>query len=299
MTLSYSWRLLCLSAAVFFLVNMAAGSAIALAAPLAVRLASRMSPRRAAHLLLAIRLLPPALAAVLVGALCIPSYLWLEPGSSAEYVGTSCLVLAILGSVVSFSALARASRAAVISRRVLRRPSPCLALAGILRPRLIVSPAVRDVLTPDQLEAALEHERAHWHSRDNLKRLLLLLSPGLLPFCSGFAYLERAWSRFTEWAADDRAVSDNPARSLALAAALVNVARLQAHVPAAPLATSLLGETPDLAARIHRLLHPAPVSERQRSHTAVTFVLAFVFLAILIQPSTLAAAHRVLERLME
>jgi Zn-dependent protease with chaperone function len=299
MTLSYSWRLLCLSAAVFFLMNLAAGSAVASAAPLAIRRARRMTPRRAAHLLLTIRVLPPALAAVLVGALCIPSYLWLEPGSSAEYVGTSCLLLAILGAAVCFAALARASRAAVVSQRVLRRPSPCLALAGILRPRLIVSPAVREVLTADQLEAALEHERAHWHSRDNLKRLLLLLSPGLLPFCSGFVVLECAWSRFTEWAADDSAVSNNPARSLSLAAALVNVARLQGHIPAAPLATSLLGETPDLVARIHRLLHPAPVSERQRPHTAVMFVLASLFVAILIQPSMLAAAHRILERLME
>jgi len=297
--LSYSWRLLCLSAAVFFLVNLAAGSAVALVAPVAVRFAGRSAPSRAARFLLALRLLPPILAVIVVLSVCVPSFLWLEPGASAEHVGSPCLVLAALGAAVCIAAAVRSRRAAIFSRRVLRTQSPCLALAGLLRPRFIVSPAVRAVLTPDQFAAALAHERAHWHSRDNLKRLLLLLSPGPLPFFHWSTHLDRAWSRFTEWAADDRAVSNDPVRSLSLAAALVHVARLQANAPAAPLATSLLGETPDLAARIDRLLHPVPAPERQPSHPGLTAVLAGVFIAILLQPSTLAAAHRILERLME
>jgi Zn-dependent protease with chaperone function len=298
-TLSYFWRLLCLSSAVFFLANLAAGAAAALTAPLLIRLSGRLAPARAARLLLAFRLAPPVVASTLVLALCIPSYVWLEPRGSVERVSAACLFIAALGLTTLIAAAARASHAVATSNRVLRRRPPSLALAGILRPRLIVSPAVRQLLTPDQLEAALAHERAHWDSRDNLKRLLLLLAPGILPFCSGFTALERAWHCFTEWAADDCAAAGSPARSLSLAAALVQVARLQAHAPATPLVTSLLGEAQDLSARIGRLLHPARVSEGRPSHPAISIALACAFLAIVLQPSTLAAAHSILERLID
>ena len=64
------------------------------------------------------------------------------------------------------------------------------------------------------------------NSADNFKRLLLLLAPDALPFLRGSAAVERAWLRFTEWAADDSAVNQDAACSLSLAEALVRVARL-------------------------------------------------------------------------
>ncbi len=302
MTLSYAWRLLCLSGAVFFLIHFAVGAAVALGAPAAICLAERFPPRRAAGFLLGLRLLPAVLAAAVVAAVCVPSYLWLEPNAGVEHVGAACLAAAALGSAAWLFAGARAWRAALRSHRLLRDRQPCLALAGILRPRLIVSPTVRAVLTPEQFETALAHERAHWVSRDNLKRLLLLLAPGLLPFCPGFGRIERAWGRFTEWAADDSAAAGSTRRSLSLAAALVRVARLQTRPVALPLATSLLGEGPDLAARVARLLHPAPrriAAERSRMPLGLAAALALAFGAILFHPATLSAAHQLLERLME
>jgi Peptidase family M48 len=301
MTLSYIWRLIFLSAAVFFLLNLALGAVVALASPFAIRLAERTAPRRAARLLLLLRLSPTAVASLVVLAVCVPSYLWLEPGSGDEHVGAACLAAAALAVVVSISAAARVCRAAIRSRDFLRHHTPSLAIAGILRPRLIVSPAVLRTLTPEQLETALDHERAHWLSHDNLKRLLMLFSPGLLPFYSGFGRIERAWARFTEWAADDTAAAGSATRALSLAGALVHVARLQT-TPPPPLATSLLGEAPDLAARVTRLLHPEQRPVRQlRSGATIgaAMVLSTAFAVILLDPRTLNLAHSLLERLME
>jgi hypothetical protein len=181
---------------------------------------------------------------------------------------------------------------------------PCVALAGIIRPRLLVSPAVEQALTPDQLQAALDHERAHGDSRDNLKRLVLTLAPGVLPFYSAFGPIERNWARFTEWAADDCAARGDRIRSMSLATALVRVARLQRRIATAPLATSLLGDPPDLTVRVHRLLHPDPLPGRaagpaRRSGIAIWLAVAAGVTAAMWNPAALATAHRLLEHLME
>jgi len=303
MTLTYLGRLLCLAAAVFFLLNLALGVAVSLASPLAIRLAGHWRPRRAAPFLLLLRLLPGALAALVVLAVCVPSYLWLEPGAAAEYVGAPCLGAAALGAAIWLASLARVWEAVVRSNRLVRSGTTQVAVAGILRPKLIVSPAVADVLTPDELAAVLAHERAHWSSRDNLKRLLVLLAPATLPFGAGFEHIESAWLRLAEWAADDDAVAGNPRRSLSLAAALVRVARLQME-PAPPLATSLVGEPGDLEARVARLLSQTPVAELRgrrvpvvRTGLAVAAAAAFGVAAA--HPATLFTVHWLLERVME
>ena len=111
---------------------------------------------------------------------------------------------------------------------------------------------------PGQLAAALRHEEAHRISRDNLKRLLLLLAPGLLPGLHGFGAIERGWARFSEWAADDDAVAGDAHRSLSLAAALVRVARMGGSAPVSPLTAAFLGDSREISARVDRLLSPAP-----------------------------------------
>ena len=74
----------------------------------------RRRARRAAHaaapagrFLLALRLLPAALALFVVAGLCVPSYLWLEPETGPEEVGAGCLAAAILAAVLWGTSTAR------------------------------------------------------------------------------------------------------------------------------------------------------------------------------------------------
>lgn len=191
---------------VVFLIYAALSTAAWLVAPSAIRLGESLKPRFAARLLLVLRLLPVAVAAFIVSALCVPSYLWLEPDADAERVGIACCLVALLGVALWATSLARVLRAIFISLRYRRRceresnatlipnqqepllvvdiEGAVLALAGVIRPRVVVSRGVLQALLPHQLDAALEHERAHQFSRDNLKRFL--------------CFSRRAFTRFRE-----------------------------------------------------------------------------------------------------
>jgi hypothetical protein len=322
MTAPYVVRLISICLAAFFLIYLAAGLVVSFLTPFAVRIAERVRPARAARLLLALRLLPLGFAAVAVAGLCVPSYLWLEPAGTSEEVGLACLCAALLagaGWVVSF---ARSWRAAARSLGYIRycrsaghraslglesEPAwvveggkPFLVLAGILQPRLMVSSGVVEALPAEQLAMALRHEHAHRVSRDNLKRLFLLLAPDILPFWRAFAVLDRAWARFTEWAADDFAVAGDSARSLSLAAALVRVARMGACPQTPPLVTSLLADNHDLAQRVDRLLAqvPSAAETHPRPWLALAGTLAAASLvAAMLQPATLSSVHTLLEHL--
>jgi Zn-dependent protease with chaperone function len=318
MTLAYLPRLFCVSMAAFFLVHSALGLAVALLSPGAVRAAQRMSSRSAARLLLTLRLLPAGFGLFAVAAFCIPSYCRLEPDAGAESVSFGFLAAALLGLAIWIVSLTRACSAAGRSLRYVRQcagrntrlagprceiwlveaPVPVLALARILRPRLLISKNVVNALSEDELGAVLDHERAHRASYDNAKRLALLLAPGLLPFYSGFGALDRNWARFAEWAADDRAVAGNPLRSVSLAAALVRVARLGLATPAL---MSSFADRRDLPARVDRLLRTAPRREPRAPRVAPLVAgaaLAAALLAAALQPAATAPVYMLLERLV-
>jgi Zn-dependent protease with chaperone function len=324
MILPYPLRLLSLCLATFFLVHLILGLAALLLTPAAIRLAGRIRPCRAARLLLGWRLFPLGGSVFLVAGLCVPSFLWLEPKSAAEEVGPACLAAGMLAVALwgisvarGLGAIARSSRYVDRCLRsghrtylagevspvwVIEDPAGCLVLAGIVHPRVILSRSVVNTLSAGQLSAALLHERAHQRSRDNLKRLLLLLAPDVLPFWRCFGALERGWTKFAEWAADDGAVGGDSGRSLSLAAALVRVARLGPARQASPLVTCLVDDRADLSARVDRLLHVAPPGEAGR---AVALLMAGACMAaissgvaVMLQPGTLHFAHRFLERLI-
>lgn len=328
MNAPYVFRLACLGLASFFLVNGIAATAVALLSNAAIRITETMRPRSAARFLFTLRMLPSALGLAVVLGLCVPSYLWLEPQFASERVGFTCLLLAALACIASSRSLVRTALALKASARLrsewrhsgggaqltreesqsvsdkrallVQKKEPLLALSGIFRPRMVISRGVLAELSKEQLDVAVRHEMAHRESRDNLKRLLLVLSPDSVPFASGFASLEKTWARFSEWAADDEAVQGDSQRALSLATALLRVARMGARPRLSILQTSLLPEDQDLSARVDRLLSGGALPIEEVSHDcsrsivrAVCFAVCAVALVGI--PASLSSVHRLLE----
>jgi Zn-dependent protease with chaperone function len=328
MNAAYLFRLVCLSLASFFVVNGIVGAPTALFSSAVIRIAETMRPRSAARLLFIVRVFPSALGVMVVLVLCVPSYLWLEPQFASERVGFACLLLAALAGIASSRSLVRTALALGASARLrnewrhsgghaqlteeespsvgderallVQKKEPLLALSGVFRPRMVISRGLLMELSKEQLDVAVRHEMAHRDSRDNLKRLLLVLSPEPFPFASGFIALERTWARFSEWAADDEAVQGDSQRALSLATALLRVARMGARPQLSILQTSLLPEDQDLSARVDRLLCVEALPTENASHAssrAIVRGLCFVFCAVVLVavPATLSSVHRLLE----
>jgi beta-lactamase regulating signal transducer with metallopeptidase domain len=126
---------------------------------------------------------------------------------------------------------------------------------GFLRPILIVSDTLSKLLPPQQMSLAVEHERAHVRSWDNLKRLLLVFAPDLLPFTRSMRSLERNWAALAEWAADDHAVDGDARKALTLAETLVQVAKLGGEVQQNAHLSSLFAlHSLDFRRRVDRLI---------------------------------------------
>jgi len=328
MNAAYLFRLVCLSLASFFLVNGIAGAATALFSSAAIRSAQTMRPRPAARFLFILRMVPSVLGVTVVLGLCVPSYLWLEPQFAPERVGLACLLLAALAGVMCSDSLIRTAQAIRTSARlkkewrhsgndtlltdqesqavvgekatVIQKKEPLLVMSGIFRPRMVISSGVLTELSKEQLAVAVRHETAHRESRDNLKRLLLVLSPQFSPFANGFAALEKTWVTFSEWAADDEAVQGDSQRALSLAAALLRVARMGKQARLSVLQTSLLSADQDLSARVERLLclESLPMENARQAHSrAVVRSLCLIVCAagLVGIPATLSSVHRLME----
>jgi Zn-dependent protease with chaperone function len=324
MTLPYLPRLVCLAMASFFLVYSVTAAIVSLLAPLAIGFAQGLAPRLAARFLLALRLLPFTLATGMALGLCVPSYLWFEPELFDEPVGLTCVTLAALGLGICGAVVLRTIRAgtrtAMFARQcrrsghemavagqflptfVVEGSAPFLALTGIVRPRVVMSESIFKALSGEELSVVLRHEYAHRTSRDNLKRLCIFLAPGITRLLGGGRALERAWNTFAEYAADEEAVGGDISRSLALASALVRVARFGSMRGPATLAAPFVGEVSELAARVDRLLTGTRCCEsarRMSSLKATSVVLAAGGVAaVIFQPATLRFVQSMLERLV-
>jgi len=231
----------------------------------------------------ALRVLPGAAAALFVAAIFLPSYWLFEPRDAGEAFNVTLLALAGLavGALVAagLRGVAAWHRAALRTRTWMRtaRPlalpgtqvpafeldadAPLLALAGIVRPRLLVTRGLLAALTPEELAACVAHELAHSRSHDNLKRLAMRLMPDVLPFTTAAGVLERRWASSAEHRADRHASAGDAQARWALASALLKVARLTPLTPITEPISALVGGA-DLASRVSRLLDERPRARR-------------------------------------
>lgn len=285
---------------------------------LARRLGDGRLARRPAALL-ALRLMPAAISALFVFAIFMPAHWRFEPRGLAETFGFAVYAAAAAGAQLALRSVRRAASVAAAGWRLractaLPRIASAAAgtteiyevqgmagvsLAGVVRPRILVGPAVRQSLTRAELEAALAHEMAHRAAFDNVKRCVMFCAPDFFGGSMAAERVEQQWRAAAEWQADARAVRGDRSRATDLASALVKVARIATAAPArltSP-AWSTLHEAPLLETRVRRLVAGDASVERQ-SGTG-WLVAAAALLAATVAAGAMAAArvHQVTETL--
>lgn len=283
--MSYAALALCLSIIAFSgAAAIASGAAALLHATLARRL-ERVSASGRASAYLWLRLAPTAVGFLFAGLFFVPAFVLFEPRDSGEQITAAVIGVTLLAALP----LLRGTRTAVSAWRstrtrvagwldeaqplrmrdpvslpafVVRAPFPVVAVVGVLRPFLVVSRAVLDACSGDELAAILAHEATHVARRDNFKRLLMRTAPDLLARTAAGRDLELKWQQASEEVADDGAGSR---RSLDLAAALVKVARLAQGHPAPPAMMAAFCRGGDIARRVSRLTAERPPHRPERN----------------------------------
>jgi hypothetical protein len=141
----------------------------------------------------------------------------------------------------------------------LRRPRvlPAVATLGLLRPTIVVSGRLNEVLDPEALAAAMAHEEAHVRHRDPLRIWLAQIATDMQWPSPA------ARSRFDGWLSSLEIARDEEARvegapGPALAAAVVAVAKMTMGGRHELSMATLTGTGASIASRIHRLLGPMP-----------------------------------------
>lgn len=326
----YALLCICLTLSALLAVN-AVASALAGAAwrALAPRVRGRGAGARA-RLLFALRVSPTAAAAALAFALVVPAYILHEPAESGESVGVKLLILACASAAGVLLACCRVTQTWVATRRLardwmrcaeafevddldipafrIRHSFPVIAVVGVLRPRLFVASQVFDALTPEELKAALAHERGHVEGRDNLKRALLQAGVDALLHAPPGRSLRREWQRESEVAADEFAAAAGPAVALDLASAIVKISKLipPGARPTLPAGAHLLGEEAT-SRRVRNLLRLASSGEAARAGSGARSPLAPALCACLAaaaaylftHPEVLRATHVAIEHVVE
>jgi BlaR1 peptidase M56 len=267
----------------------------------------------AVNLLFGLRVTPFVLSAVITLLLAFPSFLLFEGHVMDEDVGT--FALSAGAGLFLAAGLYQVMTAAARTRRVVAESlegatgltageatstllSPRsvlpLMLVGIRTPRVLISEAAHDVLSAEELRAAVRHELEHLRSRDNLKKVIL----SCIPF-PGMAGLERTWQEAAELAADDRAVSSRE-EALDLAAALIKLSRRFPTQAAPGFTTGLVSSPCSVAARVERLLRWKEVSVAGHNHWRYALPLGFaamIGLAAKLGP-VMILMHSLTERLV-
>lgn len=171
-------------------------------------------------------------------------------------------------------ALGRTSDAAP-RHRVVRSSRLFAITAGWLKPTIVVSSRMTDVLTPGELTAVLAHEQAHQRRRDSLRLLIAeIVSKPHWP-----ATRRRILGQLNlaiEQACDEAAAHRSGDR-LGVAETIVKLTRLGAAAERAPLSPCPAFIGADATLRVQALLQPSIAARRS---LAVAALLSVLLLAI-------------------
>lgn len=282
------------------------------------RATDRWTAASRARLLFSLRTLPALLAFLSVALLVIPAYLIHEPRHAAEPVSFKLGLLAFLsatGIAVSIYRGIATRRATAnltsdwlkqgepiqiagidIDAYQIEHTFPLIAIVGFLRPRLFIASQVLEILTPEEISAAVAHENGHLAARDNLKRGLLRACRDALLIIPSGRLLDKAWSEASEEAADENAARQGNGVALDLASALVKIARSipQGARPTMPAGVFLLGdeETKGIKSRVRRLIALAATECRPGSrYPALTKLFVWGPASILFVSLVIAATN--------
>jgi hypothetical protein len=169
---------------------------------------------------------------------------------------------------------------------------PGIALAGLLRTRVVLDPEAAAALKRPEIDVAIAHEDAQRRAFDNLKRCAFYCAPDFFGSSRMAKHVERAWHAAAESLADARAVGEDDQRAVDLASALVKVARLTANLSSARSPVwSTFNDPTLLTERVHQLTSGAPAAPPCRPVRTACAALALVIGTALLVPVLSGAIH--------
>jgi hypothetical protein len=251
--------------------------------------------------LLALRLLPSGGAVFVTLAVVLPAFLIHEPRHEVEQVGALLGVLVLIALVTVGHGILRGWRACTAAAALLRNfgqanrccvmagrnveivdvPEPLVAVVGAWRPRIVAAGNVLAACSGAEFRQVIEHEAAHVAARDNLKLLLLLATPDALAWMPTGEDLTARWRAAAELEADARASGADRYKRVALASALIKVARLSSGVKRRLPPLSMPITLDDVEGRVRQLLAPGSTSAgRLRGKVVIACALLIAVLAV-------------------
>ncbi len=268
-----------------------------------------------ANAVLGMRLVPVVGSTVLVLTIVLPAFLLYEPPHARDEPGALLMISAALALLALADGARRAWQAGRATRALVRRSRPLLvhslpggaevsvinvaeplvAVVGSWRQRIVAARCVAAACDGEEFRQVIAHETAHRNARDNLKLLALLAMPDVLAWLPAGRALTAQWRAATELEADECASGADPHKRVALASALIKVARLSVATGRSHRAVRAGGRGGGLEQRIRRLLAPPPgVSPAFYGRRVMTTALLAPLLAVPLY----SFVHRVIEVLV-
>jgi Zn-dependent protease with chaperone function len=232
--------------------------------------------------ILSIRLLPSAGALSITLTVVLPAFLKYEPAHELEDVGPLLVALALIALAAIADGVRRGWRGWLTSRMFLRHchpiadsyvtregkvnivelAAPIVTVVGSWRHEIVAAKRVVAACSSEEFRQIIAHEAAHVSARDNLKLILLVASPDVLAWLPIGAALIQRWRAAAEVEADEHATGSDPHKRLALASALIKVARLSTGDNCERAGLSMEIAVDSIEFRVRRLLAAPKVLRR-------------------------------------